>query len=266
MAIPPRVADAMDGAQRWAIACTREALADYGYPERPLNTERTAVILGNAMAGEKHYLTAMRAYFPEYARELDESATFAALPAAVRRDITREWHARVGDRLPPITEDSMPGELANCLAGRIANLYNFHGPNFVCDAACASAMAAIHAAAEGLIEHDFDVAVTGGIDRNMGASDLREVLQDRRALGDRVAAIRRGRGRLRDGGRRGDLPYEAPGRCRARRRQDLRGAARRSAGRATAKGRASRRPTPSGRRSRSSAPGRMPACRRPRRR
>ncbi len=170
MAIPPRVADAMDGAQRWAIACTREALADYGYPERPLNTERTAVILGNAMAGEKHYMTAIRAFFPEYAGELEKSGAFAALPAAVRREITREWRVRLGDRLPPITEDSMPGELSNCLAGRIANLYNFHGPNYVCDAACASAMAAIHAVAEGLIAHDFDVAVTGGVDRNMGAS------------------------------------------------------------------------------------------------
>src|SRR5579863_10382127 len=100
MAIPPRVADAMDLAQRWAIACTREALADYGFPERPLNTDRTAVILGNAMAGERHYLTAMRAHFPEYARELDESATFAGLPEAVRRAITREWRARIGDRLP----------------------------------------------------------------------------------------------------------------------------------------------------------------------
>jgi len=170
MAIPPCVDNAMDGAQRWGIACTREALADYGYPDRPLDTERTAVILGNAMAGEMHYMTAMRAHFPEYSRELDESATFAALPAAVQRDITREWRVRIGDRLPPITEDSMPGELSNCLAGRIANLFNFRGPNFVCDAACASAMAAIRAAAEGLIAHDFDVAVTGGIDRNMGAS------------------------------------------------------------------------------------------------
>ena len=170
MAIPPRVAEAMDGSQRWAITATREALADYGYPERPLNTERTAVIVGNAMGGEKHYLTVLRAYFPEYARDLEESATFAALPVAVRRDITREWHTRLGDRLPPITEDSMPGELANCLAGRIANVFNFRGPNFVCDAACASAMAAINAAAVGLIENDFDVALTGGVDRNMGAS------------------------------------------------------------------------------------------------
>ncbi len=170
MAIPPRVAEAMDGAQRWAISCTREALADYGYPDRPLNTDRTAVILGNAMAGERHYMTAMRAHFPEYRRELDQSETFASLPAEVRAEILREWHDRIGDLLPPITEDSMPGELSNCLAGRIANLYNFHGPNFVCDAACASTMAAIHSAAEGLIENAFDVAITGGVDRNMGAS------------------------------------------------------------------------------------------------
>ena len=64
----------------------------------------------------------------------------------------------------------MPGELANCIAGRIANIFNFHGPNYVVDAACASAMAAISSAVEGLVANDFDVAVTGGIDRNMGAS------------------------------------------------------------------------------------------------
>jgi acyl transferase domain-containing protein/acyl carrier protein/NAD(P)-dependent dehydrogenase (short-subunit alcohol dehydrogenase family) len=170
--IPPRVSDAMDDAQRWAISCTREALADYGYPDRPLNTDRTAVILGNAMGGERHYHTVMRAHFPEYANELDASATFAGLPEAVRRDIKREWHNRLGGVLPPITEDTMPGELSNCLAGRIANLFNFRGANFVCDAACASTMAAISAAAEGLIGNQFDVVVTGGIDRNMSPSSF----------------------------------------------------------------------------------------------
>ena len=168
--VPPRVVDAMDGAQKWAIACTREALEDYGYPKRPLDSDRTAVILGNAMAGEKHYLTALRVYFPEYERELEAVASFAALPEQLRREISSGLHDRVGKHLPEITEDSMPGELANCIAGRIANLFNFHGPNYVCDAACASAMAAINSAAEGLVEGDFDAAITGGIDRNMGAS------------------------------------------------------------------------------------------------
>ncbi|MGA2360698.1 MAG: SDR family oxidoreductase [Terriglobales bacterium] len=170
MAVPPRVVDAMDGAQKWAIACTRQALEDYGYPKRPLDPNRTAVILGNAMAGEKHYLTALRIYFPEYARELAGTASFAALPEALRHDITRELHERMDKHLPEITEDSMPGELANCIAGRIANIFNFHGPNYICDAACASAMAAINSSIEGLVENDYDAVVTGGIDRNMGAS------------------------------------------------------------------------------------------------
>ena len=172
LALPPRVVAAMDDAHKWAIACTREALNDYGYPKRPLNPDRTAVILGMAMAGERHYITALRIYFPEYARELEESASFAALPEAVRNDIRRELHHRIAKLLPEITEDSMPGELSNCMAGRIANLYNFHGPNFTTDAACASAMAAISSAAEGLIQNDYDVAITGGIDRNMGASSF----------------------------------------------------------------------------------------------
>ncbi len=64
----------------------------------------------------------------------------------------------------------MPGELGNIIAGRVANLFDFHGPNFVTDAACASAMAAVGAAIEGLEEHHFDAVITGGIDSNMSAS------------------------------------------------------------------------------------------------
>ncbi len=167
--IPPRVADAMDVAQKWGVACTREALEDYGYPKRPLDLDRTAVILGNAMAGEKHYRSSLRVFFPEYAHELTETPGFAHLPAALQREISEQFHERMSQYIAAITEDTMPGELANCMAGRIANLYNLHGPNFVCDAACASAMAAISSAVEGLIQKDFDVVVTGGIDRNMGA-------------------------------------------------------------------------------------------------
>jgi len=168
--IPPRVAEAMDETQKWAIAATREALEDYGYPKRALDPERTAVILGNAMAGEQQFLTVLRAYFPEYAQELEATAGFASLPEALRRDITREFHQRIERHFPKITEDTMPGELANCIAGRIANLYNLRGPNYVVDAACASSMAALSSAVDALAENDFDLAISGGVDHNMGAS------------------------------------------------------------------------------------------------
>ena len=168
--IPPRVSEAMDDGQKWAIACTRMALMDYGWPQRPLDLERTAVILGNAMAGEKHYLTALRLTFPELARDLEGAPSFAALPADVRATIAAELHTRMDHDLPPLTEDTMPGELGNCLAGRIANVFNLRGPNFVVDAACASAMAAMDASIHGLLDGQYDAVVTGGIDRNMSAA------------------------------------------------------------------------------------------------
>ena len=73
------------------------------------------------MAGEKHYLTALRVFFPEFAREMGQAESFNELPAKLRERIIAETHQRMNRLTPDITEDSMPGELANVLAGRIAN-------------------------------------------------------------------------------------------------------------------------------------------------
>ena len=168
--IPPKVGEAMDDGQKWAVACTRMALMDAGWPDRPLDLDRTAVIIGSALGGEKHYLTTLRIMFPELARELEGTESFAALPAEVRESIERELRVSFEAWLPGVTEDTMPGELSNCIAGRIANLFNLRGPSFTTDAACASALAAMDATVDGLLAHEFDVAVTGGVDRNMGAN------------------------------------------------------------------------------------------------
>src|SRR5215207_2094625 len=168
--IPPRVGDAMDEAQKWAVNLARAALADYGWPERPLDTERTAVVIGNAMAGERHYLTSMRVNYPEFARELERSTTFAALAKEMREAILDETGKGFHTTMPAITEDTMPGELANIIAGRVSNLFNLRGPSYVTDAACASGLAATAASVEGLINREYDAVLTGGIDRNMGAA------------------------------------------------------------------------------------------------
>ena len=170
LAVMPRVADAMDDTQKWAVACTHQALTDYGYPERTLDNDRVAVVFGNAMAGEHHYQTALRISFPELAGELGDAPSFRSLPNDVQQAIVVELGDLIGKRYPEITEDTMPGELSNCIAGRVANLFNFRGPNYVVDAACASAMAAMNSAVSGLVEGEYDAVITGGIDRNMGAA------------------------------------------------------------------------------------------------
>jgi len=166
--LPPTVAAQMDDSQRWAVSAARAALTDAGWPGWPVDSDRVAVILGNALGGEKHYQSSMRIRFPEMLRRLEQSATLATLAPETREHIIEETRRGYLDNVFSITEDTMPGELANVIAGRVANLFNLRGMNYTTDAACASGLAALNSAVTGLADHQFDAVVTGGIDHNMG--------------------------------------------------------------------------------------------------
>ncbi len=168
--VPPTVADQMEAGQKWAVAGARTALLDAGWPEWPVDPERVAVIIGNAIGGDKQYRSSLRVEYPEFDRELRRAPSFAALPASVRDAVLAETRTSFLSQFMEITEDSMPGELANVTAGRIANLFNLRGANFTTDAACASGLAAMSAAVHGLRAGDFDAVITGGVDRNMHAA------------------------------------------------------------------------------------------------
>ncbi|GAA2208064.1 hypothetical protein GCM10009850_035220 [Nonomuraea monospora] len=170
LAVPPAVAAQLDDGQKWAVSAARAALTDAGWPGWAVDPERVAVIIGNALGGEKHYRSNTRIELPEFVCRLEHSPAFAALPAAVRESVLRESAGSFLDGYPPITEDTMPGELANIIAGRVANLFNLRGPNFTTDAACASGLAAMSAAVRGLQTRDFDAVITGGVDANMGVA------------------------------------------------------------------------------------------------
>ena len=168
--VPPKVAEQIDEGQKWAVSAAREALIDAGWPGWDVDPERVSVILGNALGGEKYYTTNQRIELPETLRALRAAPSFAALPEAVRDSIVTEARKGFLANFLEITEDTMPGELANVVAGRVANLFNFRGPNFTTDAACASSLAAIWSAAAGLASRQYDAVVTGGVDRNMGVA------------------------------------------------------------------------------------------------
>ena len=95
--------------------------------------------------------------------DLDESA---------KERSSGQFRSRYLENLPDITEDSLPGELANVISGRVANVFNLEGPNFTVDAACASSMAAVMNAVAALREGSIDYAVTGGVDAAMHPSSF----------------------------------------------------------------------------------------------
>jgi malonyl CoA-acyl carrier protein transacylase len=169
--IPPAAARLIDPIQQMALEASADAMEDAGYDERrAFDRERVAVILGNSMGGEITDDYVLRTMFPSLRRSLEGVPGFASLPELARGRILDAYEQSVKEGLPPITEDSMPGELANVVAGRIANALNLGGPNFTTDAACAGSMAAIQAAVKGLQDRDFDMVITGGADRSMGVA------------------------------------------------------------------------------------------------
>lgn len=168
IAIPPRVLDQMDLIQKWSLDATHQALTDYGWPKKAIDGDRVAVILGNSNAGEFHYRSTFRILLPEYLKSLAHQAAFKALPAEVQQSLLDGIRQDIYAQIPAITEDTMPGELSNIIAGRIANVFNFNGPNYISDAACASSLAALQGAIDALQDDRADLVVTGGVDRSMG--------------------------------------------------------------------------------------------------
>jgi malonyl CoA-acyl carrier protein transacylase len=167
--IPPSVARSIDLVQKMALTAVGEALEDAGVRKGSgHDRSRIAVILGNSMGGgETRDNTNLRVYTPQMRQALEQVPEFQGLPQAVQDQIAAGWELAFKKDLPDINEDSMPGELSNVIAGRVANAFDLGGPNFTVDAACASSMAAVQAAVKGLQDGDFDMAVTGGSDRTM---------------------------------------------------------------------------------------------------
>ena len=168
--IPPQIAKQMDTVQHLAIETTRMALEDSGYDKKAFDRNRTAVIIGNSMGGMKNEMSNTRLNRPFLYEILKETPTYKALAPQNAQQLLDEMDAGVREKFTPVTEDSMPGELANVIAGRVANVFDVHGTNFTVDAACATSLAAIDQAVNGLRMGNFDMAIAGGVDQMMSPS------------------------------------------------------------------------------------------------
>ena len=168
--IPPQIAKQMDTVQHLAIETTRMALEDAGYDKKEFDHNRTAVIIGNSMGGMKNEMSNTRLNRPFIYEILKNTPSFKSLAPADAQKMLDEMDAGVREKFTPITEDSMPGELANVIPGRVANVFDLHGTNFAVDAACATSLAAIDQAVNGLRMGNFDMAIAGGVDQMMSPS------------------------------------------------------------------------------------------------
>lgn len=166
--LPPRLVATTDASQRLMLVAAAEALTDAGLMDAEgrctLAGERAAVVIGNAMGGEHAKHNAVRVRFREV---LDAARRAGVLVAMDERDLEQRVDDALQEALPPLTTNSIAGSLSNVIAGRIAAWLDWNGGAFTVDAACASSLAAITIAVDGLRSGRWDAVLTGGVDTDL---------------------------------------------------------------------------------------------------
>lgn len=161
--VPPGSLTQIDLSQQWAVSVSAAALEDAGYlgenPRSEIPKARTGVIFANALGGENRNLSNHRVWADSFARK--------AVEAGMPPESVDSFKEAISEGTPHVDEDTMPGELANVVAGRVANLLDLQGPNYATDAACASTFAAILDASRLLQARQVDLMVAGASDRTM---------------------------------------------------------------------------------------------------
>ena len=163
--IMPNSVDGGETDQYLALRVARDALADAGYLRPDADHHATGIVLGHSAYLHRGQVTVIQNNIV-----LDQTMDLlrTALPhlgdAALDeiREILRK-------KLPPTTADNAPGLVPNMMTGRIANRLNLRGPNYVLDAACASSLLAVAAAADELRSGRSDMMLAGGVNATLPA-------------------------------------------------------------------------------------------------
>ncbi|MBM6405602.1 SDR family NAD(P)-dependent oxidoreductase [Phycicoccus sp. CSK15P-2] len=148
-----------------ALDTVERALDDAGHTGGSgLDTTRTGVILGNTLTGEFSRASQMRLRWPYVRRTLAAALEEQDWDPERIAEFLASYEASYKSAFPPITEDTLAGGLANTIAGRICNYYDFGGGGYTVDGACSSSILAVTNAADALTNRHLDAAVVGGVD------------------------------------------------------------------------------------------------------
>ncbi|MGB3651842.1 MAG: beta-ketoacyl synthase N-terminal-like domain-containing protein, partial [Rivularia sp. (in: cyanobacteria)] len=154
--LPPNQLEVTDISQLLSLVVAKQALCDAGYAESGFDHDRTGVILGVALARQLTMPLAARLQYPIWEKVLKNKG--------LSDEDTQNIIEKIKSAYINWDTNAFPGMLANVVAGRIANRFDFGGTNCVIDAACASSLSALSMAIAELADRRADMMLTGGVD------------------------------------------------------------------------------------------------------
>ena len=157
--IMPNAVDGGEPEQFLVLDTARAALSDAGFSDGVLDGRRVEVIVGRGNYFNRGNLTRL------------QHGRIVAQTLAILESLHPEWseaekeavRADLKSSLPPFGPTTVPGQLTNATAGRVANRLDLSGASYVVDAASASSLVALDLGARSLVERRADLALVGGV-------------------------------------------------------------------------------------------------------
>ncbi len=157
--IMPLTVEGGEPEQFLVLDAAKAALDDAGLTDGIEDGRRVEVVIGRGNYFNRGNLTRL-----QHGRILAQTLTLL-------RDLHPEWsdadfeaiRADLKAKLPPFEPATIPGQVTNATAGRVANRFDISGASYVIDAASASSMVALDLGARALIERRADLALVGAV-------------------------------------------------------------------------------------------------------
>ncbi|MEV6304187.1 type I polyketide synthase [Actinoplanes sp. NPDC051861] len=156
-----------------ALDVAASALADAGFPMgEGLPRERTGVVVGNSLTGEFSRANQLRLRWPYVRRMVGAALKEQDWTDDQLAQFLDDFETTFKSPFPEVNEDTLAGALANTIAGRICNHFDFKGGGYTVDGACSSSLLSVSTACKTLLDGDVDVAIAGGVDLSIDPFEI----------------------------------------------------------------------------------------------
>ena len=157
--IMPRTVAGGEPEQFLVLEAATAALADAGITPANLAGGRVEVVIGRGNYFNHGNLTRLH-----HGRMIAQTVSLlAALHPEWSEEERQAIAADLRASLPPFEAATIPGQLTNATAGRLAHRFDLSGASFVVDAASASSLVALDLAMSALLSRRADLAIAGGV-------------------------------------------------------------------------------------------------------
>ncbi len=170
--IAPVTMQVSDMAHWLALHTARAALRDASLDLSRTDRTRMGIVLGNTLAGEFARSHLLRHRWPYVERALRDALAQRVYANVDADDLVLALRQHYLAPLPAITEDSLAGNMANTIAGRICSYFDLGGGGYVVDGACSSSLLSIAHACNALASEELDVIIAGGVDISLDPFEI----------------------------------------------------------------------------------------------